>query len=96
MLLLLLWVRGGAWEEDVLLLLQLLLLWEGLLQQLVVGALKEDSFQLDLEVLQLHGELQLLTGALLSMMMLFCLFNSTAALYNILTPCLFGILLYIP
>ena len=78
-------------------LLLLLPLGEGLLQQLVVGALKEDCFQLDWKVLQLHGELQLLsTGALLSMMMLFCLFNSTAALYTILTIHIAGILLYIP
>ena len=66
-LLLLLLVRGGALEEDLLLLLLLLLLLgEGLLQQLVVGALKEDCFQLDWEELKLHGELLLLsTGALL-------------------------------
>ena len=96
-LLLLLLVRGGALEEDLLLLLLLLLLGEGLLQQLVVGALKEDCFQLDWEVLQLHGEQLLLsTGALLPVMMFFCLFNSTAALYTILTLCLSGILLYIP
>ena len=55
------------------LLLLLLLLGEGLLLQLVVGALKEDCFQLDWEVLKLHGELLLLsTGALLPVMMLFC------------------------
>ena len=95
-LLLLLLVRGRALEEDLLLLLLLLLLLgEGLLQQVVVGALMEDCFQLDWEVLQLHGEVLLLsTGVLLPVMMLFCLFNSTAALYTILTPCLSGILLY--
>ena len=66
-------VGGGALEEDLLLLL-LLLLGEGLLQQLlVVGALKEDSFQLEWVVLNLHGELLLLsTGALIPVMMMFC------------------------